>query len=353
MKNYSDQLIKIKQTLDELKNNIEKMQLVIFNSQIYNNSYFQTKEKTLTKSTLKKKYKSLITKRNNPSEEDKNTEIKERNFKTQKINKTYLNNYFPKEKEKEEYTSNNNSISNFNLLRNKKMISTPFLYNTNNDNEINIEEKNSNNIDNDDIILNYKINKIQQEINNIKEKNELLLKNLNNEKEKNISLKSSSKDIEKILIEISKYFEVNNFEEIPNKLTEMINYLSDFNNIDETDAKNEFITNLKELYKKNNNIQQNKNEIINMKILWRWIKYLINSNKKIKNEIDKNSILLQNINKKNIFYKTNCEEIMNIYDIQSLNQFDEFVHGLINKNNIYRRRIEQLKKMLSEDSKNK
>ena len=40
MKNYSDQLIKIKQTLDELKNNIEKMQLVIFNSQIYNNSYF-------------------------------------------------------------------------------------------------------------------------------------------------------------------------------------------------------------------------------------------------------------------------------------------------------------------------
>jgi hypothetical protein len=44
---------------------------------------------------------------------------------------------------------------------------------------------------------------------------------------------------------------------------------------------------------------------------------------------------------------------MNIYDIKSLNQFDEFVHGLINKNNIYRKRIEQLKKMLSEDKKNK
>ena len=240
------------------------------------------------------------------------------------------------------------------------MISTPFLYKDNNnneiDNKINIEENKNNinnNLDNDNIILNYKINKIQQDINNIKEKNELLLKNLNKEKEKNIALRSSSKDIEKILIEISKYFEVNNFEEIPNKLTEMINYLSDYNDMNENEAKNQFIIKLKELYKKNNNTKQDQNEVINMKILWRWIKYLMNANKNIKNEVDKNSILLQNINKKNIFYKKNCEEIMNIYDIQGLNQFDEFIHGLINKNNIYRKRIEQLKKMLSEDNKNK
>jgi hypothetical protein len=231
------------------------------------------------------------------------------------------------------------------------MISTPFLYN-NKAFEMNNEEKNNNTIDNDDIILNYKINKIQVEINSIKEKNESLLKNLSNEQERNIQLKSSSKDIEKILMEISKYFEVNNSEEIPSKLSEMINFLSDFNNINENEERNNFIINLKELYKKNNNIQDKK-EAINMKTLWRWIKYLLNSNKKIKNEIDKNTILLQNIEKKNIFYKNNCEEIMNIYDIKSLNQFDEFVHGLINKNNIYRKRIEQLKKMLSEDKKNK
>ena len=231
------------------------------------------------------------------------------------------------------------------------MISTPFLYN-NKAFEMNNEEKNNNTIDNDDIILNYKINKIQEEINSIKKKNESLLKNLSNEQERNIQLKSSSKDIEKILMEISKYFEVNNSEEIPAKLSEMINFLSDFNNINENEARNDFIINLKELYKKNNNIQDKK-EAINMKTLWRWIKYLLNSNKKIKNEIDKNTILLQNIEKKNIFYKNNCEEIMNIYDIKSLNQFDEFVHGLINKNNIYRKRIEQLKKMLSEDKNNK
>lgn len=227
------------------------------------------------------------------------------------------------------------------------MISTPILYNTN---EVNKNEED--NIENEDIILNYKINKIQQEIDNIKEKNELLLNNLIKEKDRNISLKSCETDIEQILLEISKYLEVNNYEEIPNKLSEMINYLADNNNIKEINAKNEFIKNLRELYKKYNT--EEKNEKINIKILWRWIKCLINNNKKIKNEIDENTILLQNIEKKNIFYKNNCEEIMNIYELKNISQLDEFIKRLINKSNIYRKRIEQLKKMLSEDNnKNK
>ena len=226
------------------------------------------------------------------------------------------------------------------------MISTPILYNTN---EVNKNEED--NIDNEDIILNYKINKIQQEIDNIKEKNEFLLNNLIKEKDRNISLKSCETDIEQILLEISKYLEVNNYEEIPNKLSEMINYLAD-NNIKEINSKNEFIINLRELYKKYN--IEEKNEKISIKILWTWIKYLINNNKKIKNEIDENTILLQNIEKKNIFYKNNCEEIMNIYELKNKSQLDEFIKRLINKSNIYRKRIEQLKKMLSEDNnKNK
>ena len=227
------------------------------------------------------------------------------------------------------------------------MISTPILYNTN---EVNKNEED--NIDNEDIILNYKINKIQQEIDNIKDKNELLLTNLIKEKDRNISLKSCETDIEQILLEISKYIEVNNYDEIPNKLSEMINYLADNNNIKEINAKNEFIINLRELYKKYN--IEEKNEKISIKILWTWIKYLINNNKKIKNEIDENTILLQNIEKKNIFYKNNCEEIMNIYELKNISQLDEFIKRLINKSNVYRKRIEQLKKILSEDNnKNK
>lgn len=291
----------------------------------------------------------MIKKRNIPYEDDnKDIDLNEKKFNTQKTNKTYLGKYTYKKNDDFDNISKNinNSISN--LIRNKKMISTPFLYNNN---EISKENKT---INNDDIILNYKINKIQQEINNLKEKNNFLLNNLNKEKEKNALLKSSQEilsenNIEQTLLEISKYFEVINIEEIPNKLSEMIDYISsNNNNIIENDIKNEFISNLKEIYKKANNIEDN-NIIINMKILWRWIKYLINNNKKIKNDIDKNTVLLQNIEKKSIFYKKNCEDIMDIYDMKNITEFNEFLNSLINKNNFYRKRIQQLKKMLSED----
>lgn len=242
-----------------------------------------------------------------------------------------------------DFIINNNSNSITNIIKNKKTISTPFLY----------ENKT---IDNDSILLNYQINKLQEEINKIKENNESLLNDLKKEKEKNLILKTTKEqvnenDINKTLLEISKYFEVNNIENIYNKLTEMIDYLSSNNDNNENQIKIEFIFKLKEIYKKSNNIEDNNN--ITMKILWRWIKYLISSNKKIKNEIEKNNILLQNIEKKNNFYKKNCEEIMGIYDIKSLNHFDTFINELISKNNIYRKRIEQLKKMLSEDNNNK
>ena len=296
----------------------------------------------------------MIKKRNIPYEDDnKDIDLNEKKFNTQKINKTYLGKYTYKKNDDFDNISKNINNSTSNLIRNKKMISTPFLYNNN---EISKENKT---INNDDIILNYKINKIQQEINNLKEKNNFLLNNLKEEKKKNALLKSSQEilsenNIEQTLLEISKYFEVNNIEEIPSKLSEMIDYISsNNNNIIENDIKNEFISNLKEIYKKANNIEDN-NIKINMKMIWRWIKYLINNNKKIKNDIDKNTVLLQNIEKKSIFYKKNCEDIMEIYDMKNITEFNEFLNSLINKNNFYRKRIQQLKKMLSEDdNKNK
>jgi len=132
----------------------------------------------------------------------------------------------------------------------------------------------------------------------------------------------------------------------------MINYLQLLNNNSEKEANKEFVKNLKEIYKKEN--KDNNNSNVNMKILWRWIKYLISNNNKIKNEIKKNANILQNIEIKNNFYKQSCDEIINTYGINNINKFDEFIHALINKNNISRKRMIQLKKMLEEDcGKNK
>ena len=131
----------------------------------------------------------------------------------------------------------------------------------------------------------------------------------------------------------------------------MINYLQLLNNNSEKEANKEFVKNLKEIYKKEN---KDNNSNINMKILWRWIKYLISNNNKIKNEIKKNANILQNIEIKNNFYKQSCDEIINTYGINNINKFDEFIHALISKNNISRKRMIQLKKMLEEDcGKNK
>ena len=132
----------------------------------------------------------------------------------------------------------------------------------------------------------------------------------------------------------------------------MINYLQLLNNNSEKEANKEFVKNLKEIYKKEN--KDNNNSNVNMKILWRWIKYLISNNNKIKNEIKKNANILQSIEIKNNFYKQSCDEIINTYGINNINKFDEFIHALINKNNISRKRMIQLKKMLEEDcGKNK
>ena len=131
----------------------------------------------------------------------------------------------------------------------------------------------------------------------------------------------------------------------------MINYLQLLNNNSEKEANKEFVKNLKEIYKKENN---DNNSNVNMKILWRWIKYLISNNNKTKNEIKKNANILQNIEIKNNFYKQSCDEIINTYGINNINKFDEFIHALISKNNISRKRMIQLKKMLEEDcGKNK
>ena len=170
----------------------------------------------------------------------------------------------------------------------------------------------------------------------------------------NNSLKENDNDIENTLIEISKYIEVGNYDSIPNKLIEMINYLKSLKNNNEQIQNKEFINNVRQIYIKENNIKDNNNININMKMLWKWIKYLTSNNTKMKNDISKNGTILQNIEKKNIFYKKSCEEIINSYDFTNVKKFDEFIHSLINKNNISKKRMEQLKKMLDEDcNKNK
>ena len=169
----------------------------------------------------------------NDNKENQEQNIESYRYTSLNINKK--NNYLKINENNNEVFHNNkyNSISH--IVRNKKILSASFL----NINNINIKSKKNKNykinlksikinnkIDNDDIILNYEIEKLQKEINIQKDINASLIKKLNEEKNRNLIISENNenkKNIEQALLELCKYIEVPKFEEILPKLEEMIN----------------------------------------------------------------------------------------------------------------------------------
>ena len=265
--------------------------------------------------------------------------------------------------------NNSNSLSD--IIKNKKMISSPildtnlvFLNYIKNKNE---EERNETDekeikesIENDDY-LNNEIENLKKEIASIQENNILLLNKLNEEKNKNISLMNYNKEdednipndieINNILIDIANSLQIESFDDIEPKLNEMIKYLNTniFEKSEENNKKNELIARLKDLFisKHEKNI---KKEDISIKVLWRWIKYLINNYKSLLLEKEKNMEIFNSLNEKENFYKDYCLELMNKYHAKNLEELNRFIEELIKKNNINRKRVEQLKKILINDN---
>ena len=290
------------------------------------------------------------------------------------------------------YNSKYNSLSN--ILKNKKMISTPVLdsnfnneifdlqnYTKNSDdndnnnvnkinntqNENDINGKNKNNIevvDKSELMLDSEIEKIKKEILNLKANNNILLNKLKEEKNKNISLTSfnnaenenipNDNELHDILTDIANYLQVNTFEDIIPKLKEMIEYLNTniYEKNDKSKKRNELISKLQELYMSLNNKTNTteQKEHVSIKVIWRWIKYLMNSYKSLLNEKEKKIEIFNNLNEKDNYYRESCIELMNKYKMNSLEDLNSFIEELIKRNNINRKRVEQLKKILVDDS---
>ena len=214
------------------------------------------------------------------------------------------------------YNNQNNSI-NLNLgLQAKKNYSTPILNETGQGSNQDISynksfdtyERNPQNNN----LLNYgqsqnmnqsknagnneyyiaEIEKLKKEINNLKKDNEYLSSQLKEEQKKSEQLFSIQKAKEEgensILSEISHCLQVSSFEEILPKLNEIINYLNNNENNANKDSKqdsenkirDELISKLQNLYLSLTGSNEKKEEIT-IKILWRWIKHLINTVKQL------------------------------------------------------------------------
>ena len=267
------------------------------------------------------------------------------------------------------YNNQNNSI-NLNLgLQAKKNYSTPILnepgtgpnqdinYNKSFDmydrNQQNINMLNygqpqnlsqNKNAGNNDYYL-AEIEKLKKEINSLKKNNDYLNTQLKEEQKKSEQLfsiqKAKDESENSILSEISHCLQVSSFEEILPKLNEIINYLN--NNVNnntnkdhkqdsENKIRDELISKLQNLYLSLTGSNEKKEEIT-IKILWRWIKHLINTVKQLALEKEKNIEMYQNIQEIDDC-KEYCEELISEFNLQSLDELKMFIDNLLKQNNI-------------------
>ena len=262
------------------------------------------------------------------------------------------------------YNTQNNSI-NLNLgLQNKKNYSTPILNEAQNiqnniqnrekpeyNNSMDLYERNSKNILNVNQIQNQQnnelylreIDRLKKEIDDLKKTNEILGSQLKEEQRKNEQLfsiqKAKDENENSILAEISHCLQVSSFEEILPKLNEIINYLN--NNVNSNALKNnnqdgnkkirdELISKLQGLYLSLTGSNEKKEEVT-IKILWRWIKHLINTVKQLALEKEKNIAYYENVQESDEC-KEFCEELISELNLQSLAELKMLINNLLNQN---------------------
>jgi hypothetical protein len=265
------------------------------------------------------------------------------------------------------YNNQNNSI-NLNLgLQNKKNYSTPILneapntnisnqekvdYNKqmdlyernvqNNKNLMNMNQQIPQNPENNELYLS-EIDQLKKEINDLKKNNEFLQVQLKEEQRKNEQLfsiqKAKDENENSILAEIAHCLQVASFDEILPKLNEIINYLN--NNVNSNAIKNknrdpndkikdELISKLQNLYLSLTGSDEKKEEVT-IKILWRWIKHLINTVKQLALEKEKNIEINQN-NQDIDECKEFCEDLISELNLQNLDELKAFIGDLLNQN---------------------
>ena len=208
---------------------------------------------------------------------------------------------------------------------------------------------NNNEYEYDNNINKYKneINKLKKEIENLENSNDILSSQLKEEEKRNEELNIIKNEKEEndnsILLDISHCLQVNSFDEILPKLTEMINYLNKYNTEENSKIKEDLISKLKSLYIATTDSKENKDNI-SIQDLWRWIKQLINNVKQLSIEKEKN----EEIYKKNNYeiYKKYCEKLIKEFGLNSFDELKFFINDLLTKNNINKKRVEKLRKVL-------
>ena len=210
-----------------------------------------------------------------------------------------------------------------------------------------ILDLNKNEYDEPKIQYEDEINRLKQEIANLENDNDFLSNQLIEEEKKNEELLAIKNEKEEndnsILSEISHCLQVNSFDEILPKLTEMINYLTKYNNDKASKIKEDTISKLKSLYIITNDSKEKK-ENISIQDLWRWIKQLIEEVNELSIEKEKCEEIYNRNN--NDIYKIFCEKLIREFGLNSFDELKFFINDLMAKNDLNKKRVEKLRKVL-------
>ena len=117
---------------------------------------------------------------------------------------------------------------------------------------------------------------------------------------------------------------------------------------EDLNLKNELINGLKTLYiLKNNEFQIGKNEELNIKVIWRWIKNLIENIKNTNEEVNNFKIGLEHLKEEKQIFKDFCLDLMEKFNIEDIEELKNQINSLIINRNIEKKRINKLKKVLT------
>ena len=205
---------------------------------------------------------------------------------------------------------------------------------------------NINNISYKNIEYELEIQRLKKQYNSLKFRNKFLLTKLDD------LIKSNTLLEEDINTNILDKYGIN---EIINDYSFSNNNLNSFEKINEIyvicedlNLKNELINGLKTLYiLKNNEFQIGKNEELNIKIIWRWIKNLIENIKNTNEEVNNFKIGLEHLKEEKQIFKDFCLDLMEKFNIEDIEELKNQINSLIINRNIEKKRINKLKKVLT------
>ena len=330
---------------EDIEINNKKNKKVIYRQNFANNKInnFDDINKKRNFNNEKQKYEMLYSNlnKNNDEIKDNSDEENSKNSNMENSNgrdEDSDDNNMVNENNENNYLNNNhfnNVESHFKKNNINKKFMTKVLNLNNNENE---NQKNK---------YEEEINRLKEEIANLENDNEILSSQLIEEEKKNEELHLLKNEKEEndnsILSDISHCLQVNSFDEILPKLTEMINYLTKYNNDKASKMKEDVISKLKSLYIITNDSKKKKDNI-SIQDLWRWIKNLVEEVDELSLEKEKYEEIYNRNN--NDLYKNFCEKLIKEFGLNSFEELKFFINDLMTKNDLNKKRVEKLRKVL-------